>query len=89
MMLNRSGDYLAGGDHSMTCVGNLDKCRNGLTISMWIYFIQLRHGAYYLDTGNNGLRMFYADQRMTISATTGLQQWTVSMFHTIFIIVWV
>jgi hypothetical protein len=79
MMLNRSGDYLVGGDHSMTCVGNLDRCRNGLTVSMWIYFMQLRHGAFYLDTGTNGLRMYYINNTMTTSANTESLEWTVGV----------
>lgn len=53
------GQYLDLGNNGDKCMGNLDKCRNGLTISLWIKARKLEDGTYFLSSPSNTLSYEY------------------------------
>lgn len=79
MQFSSTNDYIDGGDHTGTCLGNLLLCRDGLTISMWIQLLrQAEEGFVFLSTGAKGLRMFYASGELVAVAQMGTRYWQVS-----------
>jgi len=73
--------FLLGDDASARCLGDLQRCRHGFTLSMWIRFTALQNRAPVFDTGYKGLTVVYDDDQLTVTATAGQRHWTVSYFY--------
>lgn len=65
-------------DQELQCLVNLIHCQHGLMISAWLFWTQLNNASHYYDSGCRGLQMFATNQQITVVATAGFQQWTVS-----------
>jgi len=81
--------FLLGDDDvSERCLGDLRRCRHGITVSMWLRFSaaavqtqnRSRDRAPVFDSGHHGLTVVYADRQLAATATAGQRQWTVSQF---------
>ncbi|XP_062614011.1 uncharacterized protein LOC134275752 isoform X2 [Saccostrea cucullata] len=56
--LDGNNQYLDVGSHQDECLGNLQKCSNGITVSAWMNFKDYTDNMYILSTGNNGIRVY-------------------------------
>jgi len=65
-------------DVSTRCLGDLESCHHGLTVSMWIQFTALQYLAPVLDTGYKGLTVSCDNNQLSVTATAGVRYWTVS-----------
>jgi len=84
--------YLLGvEDVSWRCLGDLERCHHGLTVSMWLQFTTTAPALPVnetwtvpvrpvLDTGQRGLTVVYDHEqhRLTVTARQRNRQWTVS-----------
>lgn len=78
LLFDEADEFLLGDDVSTRCLGDLQSCHHGLTVSMWIQFTALQNRAPVLDTGYKGLRVLYDNKQLSVSATAGGRYWTVS-----------
>jgi len=76
--LDGSGQYIDLGTYPKTCFGRLERCRHGVTGSMWLNFRDFADNMYYLTSGG-GLRMYYDNGRLVVSADLPGQRWEVSV----------
>jgi hypothetical protein len=76
--LTGKGQYLDVGDQGGHCLGNLDFCRHGALISMWIKPNKLRDGMYLMSTGLNGITLRYQNRRLIATAMTTTRRWELS-----------
>lgn len=60
--LNGSGQYVDIGKHNDRCLANSKKCKDGMTISMWIKARRLVSDTYFLSSPSYSL--FYKDNRL-------------------------
>jgi hypothetical protein len=60
--LSGYGQYVDIGIHNDKCMANLDKCKHGLTISMWLKARRLDDNTYFLSSPTYSL--FYRDGRL-------------------------
>lgn len=74
--LNGNQQYLDVGDFGHNCYGNLEKCRHGITGSMWVNFRNLRDNTYYLSNGG-GIRIYYENTNLRFVFQTPGQEWVV------------
>ncbi|XP_025090814.1 uncharacterized protein LOC112562040 isoform X3 [Pomacea canaliculata] len=51
-----------------TCMGNLARCTQGITLSAWMKFRSFENDMVFLSTGQNGLLMIYRDGYVHVSA---------------------
>ena len=86
LLFDGADEFLLGDDVSTRCLGDLQSCHHGLTVSMWIQFTALQNRAPVLDTGYKGLRVLHDNNQLTVSATAGGRYWTVSVFFIIVIV---
>lgn len=70
--------YLDVGDQSKSCLGNMERCTNGVTGSMWINFRSLHDGTYYLSSGG-GLRVYYSGGRLRVAVDRSRERWEVGV----------
>jgi len=78
MLFAGADDFLLSDDVSTRCLGDLQRCRHGLMVSMWLQFTTLQNQAPVLDTGYKGLRVFIDNDQLSVTATAGARCWTVS-----------
>lgn len=60
--LNGYGQYVDIGEHNDRCLANSRRCRDGMTISMWIKARRLTSDTYFLSSPSYAL--FYKDNRL-------------------------
>ncbi|XP_052079469.1 uncharacterized protein LOC127717737 isoform X2 [Mytilus californianus] len=60
--LNGYGQFVDIGVHDDKCLANLEKCKHGLTVSMWLKARRLVDDTYFLSTPSYSL--FYRDGRL-------------------------
>jgi len=78
LLFDEADEFLLGDDVSTRCLGDLQNCHHGLTVSMWIQFSALHSRAPVLDTGYKGLTVLCDNNKLSVSATAGRRYWTVS-----------
>lgn len=78
LQFNSTNDYIDGGDHANTCLGNLLLCRDGLTVSMWIRLMRQVKGFVFFSTGAKGIEIFYESGELVAVAQMGTRYWQVS-----------
>ena len=77
--LDGQSQYLDIGQHVDSCFGDLEKCRHGLTGSMWANFRKFENNMFYFSNGN-GVKLFHRNGRLyfTLQQPSG-QQWEVAI----------
>jgi len=75
--LDGNGQYVDAGDHSNTCLGNVELCLHGLTQSAWIYFREFRDNMYFMSNGR-GVRVFHKDGLLHVVVEFDRKRWQVS-----------
>lgn len=75
--LDGSSQFMSLEGQSENCLGNLDFCRHGVLLSAWIKPGELLNGMDLLSTGANGLKMWYEDGKLKVSARTSTREWNV------------
>lgn len=78
LQFNGRRDYISGGDHSTSCLGNLAVCQYGVTVGMWIKFTDLKENSVLFSTGKNGIELYYKDGKLTATVQEGSRHWTAS-----------
>lgn len=73
--LDGSNEFVSLGRQQSSCLGNLDLCRHGLLLSAWLQPGQLKEGMDLMSSGVNGLRVWYENGRIKVSARTTTQEW--------------
>ncbi|XP_056012893.1 uncharacterized protein LOC125678424 isoform X7 [Ostrea edulis] len=77
--LDGNNQYLDVGIHDNECLGNLQKCSNGITVSSWLNFKDYTKNMYILSTGNNGIRMYQkAGETIAVVHQNG-KEWEVAI----------
>ena len=76
--LDGSGQYIDAGADTNTCLGNLEKCKHGVTGSMFLNFRNLQDGMYYLSNGG-GIKMYYKNGRLYVAADLADKLWEVGI----------
>ena len=76
--LDGNSQYLDLGQHPDSCLGNLTECRHGTTGSMWAKFKEFKQNTYYYTNGN-GVAVYYKDDKLRYSFTSGNQRWEVDI----------
>lgn len=66
--LRGRGQYADLGAMGHTCMGNLARCTQGITLSAWMKFRSFENDMVFLSTGQNGLLMIYRDGYVHVSA---------------------
>ncbi|KAL8587816.1 hypothetical protein ACOMHN_021034 [Nucella lapillus] len=66
--LRGRGQYADLGQLSHTCIGNLGRCPQGVTVSAWMKFRSYENNMVFLSTGENGLLLLYRDGYIYASA---------------------
>lgn len=81
-VLSGRGQYIDLGPHFNSCMGNLDLCLHGLTVSLWLKPTSLRDNMHFLTTPTYSL--FYEDNELHAVFEGRNRTWTVSTpnFHT-------
>ncbi len=77
--LRGNTQHLDIGQHSSSCLGNLQRCTHGYTGSMFVKFDRFLEGMYYLSTGDQGINMYYKDGRVHIDFEINGKKWTVPL----------
>ncbi|XP_060080041.1 uncharacterized protein LOC132559439 isoform X2 [Ylistrum balloti] len=78
LKLSGLGQYLDIGQHQDSCLGNLEKCPNGITIGAWMNFQAFFENMFIMSTGKNGLRMFHKDRKIYVTVDQDGKHWEVS-----------
>ena len=78
IQLDGNGQYLDLGQHPDSCLGNLTQCHHGTTGSMWANFKDFNQNTYYYTNGN-GVAVYYKDDKLHYSFTSGNQRWEVAV----------
>jgi len=78
LLFDDADKFLRSDDVSRRCVGDLQRCRHGLMVSMWLQFTPLYNHSAVLDTGYKGLTVLYHNNQLSVTATDQLHYWTVS-----------
>lgn len=76
VLLNGQGQYIDLGTHFNRCLGNLDLCTHGLTLSIWINPQQLQNGQTFLSTPT--YKLFYNDGNLQSQFHGPAKTWTTS-----------
>ncbi|WAR29555.1 PIF-like protein [Mya arenaria] len=59
------------------CYGNLDFCRHGFLLSLWINFLELQNSMTYLSSDKNGIRVDFYDGNLRITVETSTRWWQI------------
>ncbi|XP_021368526.1 uncharacterized protein LOC110460117 isoform X2 [Mizuhopecten yessoensis] len=78
LKLNGFGQYLDIGQNQGSCLGNLEKCPNGITIGAWMNFQAFFENMYIMSTGKNGLRMFHKEGNIYVTVDQDGKHWEVN-----------
>nr|KAG5710229.1 hypothetical protein BaRGS_006748 [Batillaria attramentaria] len=76
VVLNGRGQYVDLGAHGDSCLGNLDLCDHGFTMSVWIKPMQLRDNIHFISAPSYAL--FYEDGQLKAEFNTPTRSWSVS-----------
>ncbi len=76
---SNDAQYVDIGHHSENCLGNLQRCKDGYTASMFIKFKRLRNNMYFLSTGDQGINIFYKDGELHITFEINGKKWDVPL----------
>ena len=68
-------DYIDLGDQSETCLGDLERCIYGLSLSTFINFQDLRDNTYIMSSGNKGFDLYYKDGMLVAEFRRGNKMW--------------
>ena len=79
LSLNGLDQYLDFGEHTVECLGNLALCQNGITVSAWMNFQDLKDNTYVFSTGSNGIRMYIKDYYFNVKVKQNNKEWVVSI----------
>jgi hypothetical protein len=74
--LQGRGQYLDMGTHTDSCLGNLDHCKHGFTLSVWLKPRALTENTHFLAAPNYAL--FYEDGQLKAEFSTNQRTWQVS-----------
>lgn len=74
--LDGTGQYVDLGVPNDKCLVNIDQCKNGLTMSMWIKARELVDGSYFLSAPSYSL--FYRDDKLVSRFHSDGKTWEVS-----------
>lgn len=77
--LNGNAQYIDLGNQMDKCLGNLELCYHGLTISFWVKFSDFNYNMYILSTGVNGIRVYHFGGYMYITMDSKGKSWRVSL----------
>ena len=61
------GQYAEIGNKQLECMGDLNKCPNGITVAAWMRFHGFENNMVFLSTGQNGILMAYKRGMMQVS----------------------
>ena len=75
VLLRGRGQYVDIGEHMEECLGNIEKCKNGITISMWINARRLRDNSYFLSSPSYSL--YYKDRELKSNFASAGKSWKV------------
>ncbi|XP_076459006.1 uncharacterized protein LOC143292527 isoform X2 [Babylonia areolata] len=75
LQLNGQGQYLDLGSHLDSCLGNLDRCLHGLTLSVWLHPNDLQDNVHFLSAPFYSL--FYEDGELKAEFYSAGKEWTV------------
>lgn len=73
--LNKSNQYINLGSHLNTCLGNLEKCTNGILLSSWMKFGPYRNNMYYYSTGKGGISMYQREGYLYVNFLSDSKKW--------------
>ena len=76
--LNGNGQYADFGNQAKTCFGNLNLCRHGIHWATWFHAGQLKNNMELISTGENGMRIWYANEQLHFSFKTTTREWNLS-----------
>ena len=74
--LDGRSQYVDVGRHPTSCLGNLRRCRDGQTTSMWAKFHAFANDMYYY-AGGDGARVFYRNGKLFFVMRAGDREWRV------------
>ena len=74
--LHGRGEYVTLGDQQKTCLGDLDSCENGLTMSFYLKPKRLLQDGYFVSGGP--MSIYYKNGRMYAKFSTSTRTWVVS-----------
>ena len=77
--LNGGAQYIDLGNQMDKCLGNLEFCYHGLTISFWVKFSDFNFNMYILSTGVNGIRMYHFGGFIYLKMDHKGKSWRVSL----------
>ena len=77
--LNGGAQYIDLGNQMDKCLGNLEFCYHGLTISFWVKFSDFTFNMYILSTGQNGIRMYHFGGYIYLKVDHKGKSWRVSL----------
>lgn len=75
LKLNGEQQYVDFGEQSSACLGNLDKCPHGVTLSMWMKPADFRNNRYFFSNGHNGITIQNRGNLLKITAQTNTEEW--------------
>ena len=78
LRLNGNGQYLDVGQHSDACLGNLARCRHGMTGSFWANFAEMNNNDYYYSNGD-GIRIYHDNGRVHFVFDVENKRWEVEV----------
>ena len=73
--LQGRGQYVDVGEHMDKCLANLERCYNGLTVSLWLNARQLGDNTYFLSSPTYSL--YYKDRQLKSKFAAGGKEWRV------------
>ena len=73
LYLDGQGQYLDIGSHLNSCLGNMDLCTHGFTLSIWLKPEQLVDDAYFISAPSYSL--FYKNRRLSAVFKAEGQSW--------------
>ena len=77
--LNGGMQYIDLGQNMDTCLGNLEKCKHGITISFWVKFNEFNYNMFLLSTGINGIKMYYLGGFIYLKIDSMGKSWRASL----------
>ncbi|XP_052814372.1 uncharacterized protein LOC128241470 isoform X5 [Mya arenaria] len=64
-------------DHGDGCLGNMDFCRHGAMIAIWINFEKLEDRMVYLSSAINGFEITFTNKKLRATVQTSTRMWEV------------
>ena len=78
LRLDGHNQYADLGEQGGSCFGNLDLCRHGVLLGMWMRPGDMKNNMYYLSSGLNGIKLNYENNMLQSTLSTTTQQWSLS-----------